>query len=78
MRDKGDFLSCSKYPQCKGSYDKKGLEKAKKNDSKCPDCGSWMVERRGAKGPFLGCSAYPRCKHSEPIPGKQQGRGTRK
>ena len=34
----------------------------------CPDCGSVMVERKGARGKFLGCSGYPACKTVRNIP----------
>lgn len=72
MKDKGDFFSCSKYPECKGTYDKKALAKAKKNNTRCPDCGAYMLERKGAKGPFLGCSAYPKCKRIDQLPVKRK------
>jgi len=29
---------------------------------KCPDCGAFMIERKGKFGKFLGCSRFPRCK----------------
>ena len=32
------------------------------NGPACPDCGSALRERTGAKGPFVGCSSYPACK----------------
>ncbi len=68
MTDKGDFLSCTKYPACKGSYDKKGLAKSRKNNWTCPKCAKPLMERKSAKGAFLGCSAYPVCKHITPLP----------
>ena len=29
---------------------------------KCPDCGSYMVKRKGKNGEFLGCSRFPACR----------------
>ena len=35
---------------------------AKVNESTCPDCGFWLVERTPKNGgKFLGCSGYPSC-----------------
>jgi DNA topoisomerase-1 len=65
MKDKGDFLSCSKYPMCKGSYDKAALAKAKKTRKKCPKCSHLLVEKKGPRGKFLGCAAYPTCRYIE-------------
>jgi DNA topoisomerase-1 len=62
MRDKGTFLSCSRFPECKGSYDKAALAKARRSPRTCPSCGHLLLERRSAKGKFLGCSAYPKCR----------------
>lgn len=69
MRDKGDFLACSTYPACKGTWDKKGLAQARKLNRTCPKC---TVRRlrpgKNARGPFVGCSGYPNCKHLEEKP----------
>lgn len=35
--------------------------------TKCPFCGSELVERNGKYGRFIGCSAYPRCKYKRKI-----------
>ena len=35
--------------------------------TKCPKCGSKLVERKGKNGPFLGCRNYPKCKYSKSI-----------
>jgi ssDNA-binding Zn-finger/Zn-ribbon topoisomerase 1 len=63
MRDKGKFLSCSRYPACKGAYDKTALAKAKKLGKKCPKCGALLLQRKGPRGPFLGCAAFPKCRY---------------
>lgn len=66
MVDKGDFLSCTSYPTCKGSWDKKRLAEAKKNNRKCPSCKTrLLVTKKGPKGTFISCSGYPVCKHIE-------------
>jgi ssDNA-binding Zn-finger/Zn-ribbon topoisomerase 1 len=65
MKDKGSFLGCSKYPECKGTYDKDALAKAKKTGKKCPKCSHLLVEKKGTRGTFLGCAAYPACRYIE-------------
>lgn len=66
MHDKGEFLSCASYPTCKGSWDKKGLAAAKKNNRTCPQCKTrLLVAKKGPKGSFISCSGYPVCKHIE-------------
>ncbi len=54
----GEFLACSRYPDCKGTMSiqtKIGVD--------CPKCGKPLVRRKGKKGKiFYGCSGYPDCK----------------
>jgi DNA topoisomerase I len=75
------FLSCSRYPECKGiqSVDREGKPVAQEvTEHKCPLCGKFMVKRVGRFGPFLSCSGYPECKGilnldkktGEPLPPK--------
>ena len=70
---RGEFLSCSKYPDCKNAkpfeYDEDGKIKIKekvvpeiREDVKCEKCGKPMVVRQSRYGKFLGCSGYPECK----------------
>ncbi len=70
---RGEFLSCSKYPDCKNAkpfeYDENGKIKIKekvvpeiREDIKCEKCGNPMVVRQSRYGKFLGCSGYPECK----------------
>jgi DNA topoisomerase-1 len=59
------FLSCSRYPECKGAQnvDREGKPQALEvTEFKCPTCGKPMIKRMGRFGPFLGCSGYPECK----------------
>ena len=65
MKNKGDFYSCARYPDCKGSIDVKALAKAKKAGKTCPKCQRLLVEKKSPKGKFWGCSGYPECKHIE-------------
>ena len=68
----GQFLSCSKYPDCKnpkeftrenGRIVIKHKEAPQiREDVKCEKCGKPMVVRRSRRGQFLGCSAYPKCR----------------
>ncbi len=75
------FLSCSRYPDCKGAMnvDREGKpQQLELTDYKCPVCGKPMVKRVGRFGPFFGCSGYPECKTilnadrktGEPLPPK--------
>ena len=71
----GEFLSCSRYPDCKNSKnfarDEDGgivvRERAApeiREDVKCDKCGKSMVVRQSRRGKFLGCSGYPKCKNT--------------
>ncbi|MCR5595529.1 MAG: topoisomerase DNA-binding C4 zinc finger domain-containing protein [Lachnospiraceae bacterium] len=31
---------------------------------KCPECGNYMVKRKGKYGPFWGCRSYPDCRYT--------------
>lgn len=57
---KGKFLSCSDYPQCKGS-------KSISSGVKCPQagCTGELIQRRSYRGrTFYGCSSYPQCTYT--------------
>ncbi|MXW22543.1 MAG: type I DNA topoisomerase [Candidatus Dadabacteria bacterium] len=68
----GQFLSCSRYPDCKnpkeftrenGRIVIKHKEAPQiREDIKCEKCGKPMVVRRSRRGQFLGCSGYPKCR----------------
>ncbi len=66
----GEFLACSKYPECKSTRnfvrDDQGkiiaLEKEQiLSDETCEKCSKPMQVRFGRYGKFLGCSGYPEC-----------------
>ena len=70
----GRFLSCTGYPDCKGSYnvDRDGRPIIPQAvDVVCEQCGQEMLMRRSRHGPFLGCSAYPECTGT--IPCNEEG-----
>ena len=54
---RGKFLSCSGFPECKGS-------KSITSGVKCPQegCGGELIERRSVRGFFYGCSNFPKCR----------------
>lgn len=65
----GRFLACSKYPDCKTTFEVKEapdgtLQKLEtpKFAEKCPKCGADMLFKRSRFGAFLACSKYPECK----------------
>lgn len=71
----GEFLSCSRYPDCKNpknfTRDEGGgivvRERAApeiREDVKCDKCGKPMLARKGRRGKFLGCSGYPKCRNT--------------
>ncbi|MFC1617792.1 type I DNA topoisomerase [Patescibacteria group bacterium] len=55
----GEFLGCSKYPDCKGI-----LPIEKKTGAKCPQCKKGdIIEKQSKKGrTFYACNKYPKCK----------------
>lgn len=70
---RGEFLSCSRYPECKNAkpfiYDENGKIKIKekvvpeiREDVVCDNCGRPMAVRKSRYGKFLGCTGYPECK----------------
>ncbi|WP_245529202.1 type I DNA topoisomerase [Candidatus Mycoplasma haematominutum] len=63
----GQFIGCTKYPQCKylerSEISKKEAEFVDKN---CPECSSQLVRRKNRWNRyFTACSAYPKCKYLE-------------
>jgi predicted RNA-binding Zn-ribbon protein involved in translation (DUF1610 family) len=76
------FLSCKKFPECRGSlpFPKVGLagggapadpvKVGQESPPLCPKCGKVMVLRtNGSTGEkFWGCSDFPRCRGTRDIP----------
>jgi len=64
---KGQFLGCSRYPECKTtlSLDKNGkvIQSYQETDMKCEKCGSPLIKKTGFQGrQYLSCKNYPECK----------------
>jgi DNA topoisomerase-1 len=68
---KGEFLSCSGYPDCKTTMalDDSGrpVVTARQTEHICEKCGLPMVIREGRRGPFLACTGYPKCKNAKDV-----------
>ena len=62
----GQFLGCSKYPECKATrpMDGKARPEAVETEHKCTKCGKPLMLRQSKRGPFLSCSGYPTCKEA--------------
>jgi len=68
----GKFLSCSKFPECKGMKDLSGNVESLDFDKyakpeKCPKCGSELMLKNGKYGQFWACEKYPECKGVVPL-----------
>ena len=75
---RGEFLSCSRYPECKNAkkfaYGSDGeikiIQKVTPevmHDIVCDLCGKPMAVRTSRYGKFLGCTGYPKCKNVKKI-----------
>jgi DNA topoisomerase-1 len=62
----GQFLGCSKYPECKATRPMEGGPRAAAvaTEHLCPKCGKPLMLRESKRGPFLSCSGYPGCKEA--------------
>jgi DNA topoisomerase-1 len=63
----GQFLGCSKYPECKTTRPLGGAPRAEAvaSEHACPKCGKPLLIRENKRGEkFLSCSGYPDCKES--------------
>ena len=63
----GRFLSCSKYPDCRGTLNVNRRGEPIVPDAgqqTCESCGAPMVLRQSRTGVFLGCSGYPDCRNT--------------
>lgn len=68
----GKFLSCSRFPDCKGMKDLEGGQdsldyKKYLKVEKCPECGSKMILKNSKYGLFWACERYPDCKGTQPL-----------
>ncbi len=63
----GQFLGCSKYPECKATRPLGGQPRAEaiESDHVCAKCGKKLLIRENKRGEkFLSCSGFPECKES--------------
>jgi DNA topoisomerase-1 len=67
----GEFVGCSRYPQCDYIKDREERAEPVEVGRPCPDCGRPLVRRRSRRGEFVGCSGYPDCRFIE----KEAGAG---
>lgn len=58
------FVGCSNYPQCDYTVQDTSVLTTRRI---CPDCGGFLIKRRGKFGQFYGCTNYPTCQHTEQI-----------
>ncbi len=74
----GKFMSCSKFPKCKGARTIEGkiIEGPKELKEKCPKCGKPLVLRDGRFGKFISCSGYPKCKFIKEDPKEAEKKKT--
>ena len=65
----GKFLSCSRYPECKGmkSIEDNGASNNIETDEVCPECGAKLIIKKGRFGEFYACSNYPTCKYTKSL-----------
>jgi len=68
----GKFLSCAKFPECKGMKDLSGNEESLDfakylRPEKCPKCGGELVLKNSKYGKFWACKDYPKCKGTVPL-----------
>jgi len=68
----GKFLSCKKFPECKGMTDIDGGEENLDFDKyarpeECPKCKGELILKTGKYGKFWACKKYPECKGTVPL-----------
>jgi len=68
----GKFLSCKKFPECKGMTDIDGGEEnldfeKYARPEECPKCKGELVLKTGKYGKFWACKKYPECKGTVPL-----------
>jgi len=70
----GEFLACSRWPDCKNSKEFRRLDDGtievvhpEVSKETCDLCGAPMVVRNGRYGKFLSCSRYPDCRFTKPL-----------
>jgi DNA topoisomerase-1 len=72
----GDFVGCSRYPECDFIEGKEERTAAEEIGEACPLCSKPLVKRTGRRGPFVGCSGYPSCRFIRTEAGAADGART--
>ncbi len=71
MGQRGPFLGCSGYPECKTTMnldaEGKPVLASRPTEHVCDKCGKPMVLREGPRGPFLACTGYPKCQNAKDV-----------
>ena len=62
----GQFVGCSRYPECTYIKDRRGGT-AEPTGESCPQCSRQLVTRQSRRGPFVGCSGYPECTYTKDV-----------
>ncbi len=57
-----NFISCSNFPKCRYHLNDITILQSPKQ---CPECGGFLVKRKGRGHWFAGCTNYPYCLHTE-------------
>jgi DNA topoisomerase-1 len=70
----GEFVGCSRYPQCDYIKDREERQPPEETGKACPTCGRPLVVRQSRRGPFVGCSGYPDCRYIEKTEGGASGK----
>jgi len=63
----GEFLACSKYPECKTTKEIAKGDAADAGDDTiiCEKCGKGMTLKRSRFGQFFACTGYPECRNTK-------------
>ncbi len=61
-KDDTRFYGCSNYPYC--SYTNNDMKFVYLNN-RCPECGDFLILRKGKYGAFWGCHNFPRCEYTQ-------------
>ncbi len=56
------FVGCSNFPRCTYVVRDTSILTSKR---KCPQCGGFLIRRKGSSGVFWGCTNYPYCTYSK-------------
>ena len=61
-RNNNYFVGCSNFPQCDYTIRDTSIMR---DTRYCPQCGGFLIKRKGKWSTFYGCSNYPLCKYTD-------------